>query len=45
MLISFQVLLQVGGDIDAAIEFLIAEQGIEEYSAKSNNAETSCGNS
>ncbi|XP_052300437.1 OVARIAN TUMOR DOMAIN-containing deubiquitinating enzyme 7 isoform X4 [Citrus sinensis] len=37
------VLLQVGGDVDAAIEFLIAEQGTEEYSVKSNNAEMSYG--
>ncbi|KDO79147.1 hypothetical protein CISIN_1g030016mg [Citrus sinensis] len=29
-----EVLLQVGGDVDAAIEFLIAEQGTEEYSVK-----------
>ncbi|KAH9663655.1 OVARIAN TUMOR DOMAIN-containing deubiquitinating enzyme 7 [Citrus sinensis] len=36
-----EVLLQVGGDVDAAIEFLIAEQGTEEYSVKSNNAEMS----
>ncbi|KAH9711999.1 OVARIAN TUMOR DOMAIN-containing deubiquitinating enzyme 7 [Citrus sinensis] len=37
------VLLQVGGDVDAAIEFLIAEQGTEteEYSVKNNNAEMS----
>lgn len=27
--ISFQVLVQVNGDVDAAIEFLIAEQGME----------------
>lgn len=47
MLTPFQVLLQVGGDVDAAIEFLIAEQGTEteEYSVKSNNAEMSYGNS
>ncbi|KAH9663653.1 OVARIAN TUMOR DOMAIN-containing deubiquitinating enzyme 7 [Citrus sinensis] len=38
-----EVLLQVGGDVDAAIEFLIAEQGTEEYSVKSNNAEMSYG--
>lgn len=44
MLTPFQVLLQVGGDVDAAIEFLIAEQGTEEYSVKSNNAEMSYGN-
>ncbi|KAA8531677.1 hypothetical protein F0562_006606 [Nyssa sinensis] len=31
-----QVLLQVGGDVDAAIEFLIAEQGTEEYLAGSD---------
>lgn len=47
MLTPFQVLLQVGGDVDAAIEFLIAEQGTEteEYSVKNNNAEMSYGNS
>ncbi|KAH9711993.1 OVARIAN TUMOR DOMAIN-containing deubiquitinating enzyme 7 [Citrus sinensis] len=40
-----EVLLQVGGDVDAAIEFLIAEQGTEteEYSVKNNNAEMSYG--
>ncbi|XP_059623909.1 OVARIAN TUMOR DOMAIN-containing deubiquitinating enzyme 7 [Cornus florida] len=32
-----QVLQQVGGDVDAAIEFLIAEQGTEEYLVESDN--------
>lgn len=38
----------MNGDVDAAIEFLIAEQGTEECSAKSDSppsqADTSCGN-
>lgn len=33
---SFQILVQVNGDVDAAIEFLIAEQGTEECSATSD---------
>lgn len=32
-----QVLLQVDGDVDAAIEFLIAEQGAEECTAANNS--------
>lgn len=44
MLISFQVLLQVGGDVDAAVEFLVAEQAAEIYSGINNDADTSHGN-
>lgn len=36
MLILFQVLLEVGGDTDAAIEFLVAEQGAEDYTVENN---------
>lgn len=32
-----QILEQVNGDVDAAIEFLIAEQGTEECSATSDS--------
>ncbi|KAI4327428.1 hypothetical protein L6164_019891 [Bauhinia variegata] len=32
-----QTLVQVNGDVDAAIEFLIAEKGVEECSAKSDS--------
>ncbi|KAL6563125.1 hypothetical protein OROHE_005712 [Orobanche hederae] len=32
-----QVLLQVDGDVDAAIEFLVAEQGADDYDAESNS--------
>ncbi|XP_021274700.1 OTU domain-containing protein 3 isoform X6 [Herrania umbratica] len=32
-----QVLLQVDGDVDAAIEFLVAEQGTEDYAAESDS--------
>ena len=32
-----QILEQVNGDVGAAIEFLIAEQGAEECSAKSDS--------
>ncbi|KAJ0096596.1 hypothetical protein Patl1_28648 [Pistacia atlantica] len=31
-----QVLLEVGGDTDAAIEFLVAEQGAEDYTVENN---------
>lgn len=34
MSILSQILEQVNGDVDAAIEFLIAEQGTEECSTK-----------
>ena len=44
---SCQTLVQVNGDVDAAIEFLIAEQGMEECSAEKSNSpprpEASCG--
>lgn len=43
---SFQILLQVNGDVDAAIEFLIAEQETEECSATSDPSPSqtdSCG--
>ena len=42
-----QILEQVNGDVDAAIEFLIAEQGTEECSANSDslpNQANTCGN-
>ncbi|KAK6237666.1 hypothetical protein QUC31_003135 [Theobroma cacao] len=32
-----QVLLQVDGDVDAAIEFLVAEQGTEDYAAENDS--------
>ncbi|KAH7566611.1 hypothetical protein JRO89_XS08G0200600 [Xanthoceras sorbifolium] len=42
-----QVLLQVAGDVDAAIEFLVAEQGTEEHTAENDlfpcHADTSQG--
>lgn len=48
---SNQVLLQVDGDVDAAIEFLVAEQGTEECSVQTDahdsppiNTDTSHGN-
>lgn len=48
MLISYQVLLQVDGDIDAAIEFLIAEREADDNSAENDSlqchADTSYGN-
>lgn len=47
-MILFQILQQVGGDVDAAIEFLIAEKTTEEYVVKNGEApctaETSNGN-
>ena len=36
-LVLLQVLLQVDGDVDAAIEFLVAEQGTEEYTAANDS--------
>lgn len=42
-----QVLQQVAGDVDAAIEFLIAERETEEYVAENSHpcdADTSYGN-
>ena len=48
LLLSCQVLGQVYGDVDAAIEFLIAEQGTEEYLVQTDSlpgqADTSYGN-
>ncbi|KAJ4714837.1 OTU domain-containing protein 3 [Melia azedarach] len=38
-----EVLLQVGGDVDAAVEFLVAEQAAEIYSGINNDADTSHG--
>lgn len=50
-MLSNQVLLQVDGDVDAAIEFLVAEQGTEECSVQTdahdsppNSTDTSHGN-
>lgn len=47
-MIAFQVLQQVGGDVDAANEFLIAEQATEDYLAESDElsrpTDTSHGN-
>lgn len=36
--IWLQVLVQVDGDVDAAIEFLVAEQAAEEYEEPTNSA-------
>lgn len=48
IVLSYQVLVQVDGDVDAAIEFLVAEQGTEEFSEQtdspSNKTDTSYGN-
>ena len=48
LLFSSQVLGQVYGDVDAAIEFLIAEQGAEEYPVQTDSlpdqVDTSYGN-
>lgn len=48
VVLSYQVLVQVDGDVDAAIEFLVAEQGTEECSEQtdlpSNKTDTSYGN-
>lgn len=47
-MIAFQILQQVGGDVDAANEFLIAEQATSDYLAESDKlscpADTSHGN-
>lgn len=37
LVVLLQVLLQVDGDVDAAIEFLIAEQGAEECTAANDS--------
>lgn len=44
-LVLHQVLLQVDGDVDAAIEFLVAGQGAEECSVRPDSPSNSADNS
>ena len=37
LLITYQILLEVDGDVDAAIEFLIAEQKTDSFSEENNS--------